>query len=85
MKLQHLTTLAAAIAAIIGISVCGCKKEEPEIWETQLYEHTKIAFVSVRDNNLEIYVMNVDGSNQRRLTNNRGIDVTSSGLLMERR
>ena len=30
----------------------------------------RIAFVSDRDGNLDIYVMDNDGSNQRRLTNN---------------
>ena len=30
----------------------------------------RIAFVSQRDGNPEIYVMNVDGKNQRRLTDN---------------
>ena len=32
----------------------------------------QIAFVSKRDGNAEIYVMDADGGNQRRLTNNRG-------------
>lgn len=31
----------------------------------------QIAFVSNRDGNMEIYVMEVDGGNQRRLTTNR--------------
>jgi TolB protein len=35
---------------------------------------TRIAFWSTRDGNAEIYVANRDGSNVRRLTNNRGID-----------
>jgi Tol biopolymer transport system component len=34
----------------------------------------RIAFVSDRDGNHEIYVMNADGSNQRRLTNNSATD-----------
>jgi dipeptidyl aminopeptidase/acylaminoacyl peptidase len=34
----------------------------------------KIAFVSDRDGNLEIYVMNADGSGQRRLTRDPGVD-----------
>ena len=37
---------------------------------------TRIAFASTRHGNSEIYVMNVDGSNVRRLTNNPAIDVT---------
>jgi Tol biopolymer transport system component len=35
----------------------------------------RIAFVSDRDGNCEIYVMNADGSNQTRLTNNPARDV----------
>src|SRR5207302_1738401 len=35
----------------------------------------KIAFTSDRDGNLEIYVMNPDGSDQVRITNNPGVDV----------
>jgi Tol biopolymer transport system component len=34
----------------------------------------KIAFTSRRDKDYEIYVMNADGSGQRRLTHSRGID-----------
>ena len=34
----------------------------------------KIAFTSNRDGNLEIYVMNDDGTNQRNLTDNPGLD-----------
>ena len=37
---------------------------------------TRIAFSSNRDGNSEIYVMNVDGSGVRRLTNHRAIDTT---------
>jgi len=37
---------------------------------------TRIAFMSARDGNPEIYVMNVDGSNLRRLTNHPENDAT---------
>lgn len=37
---------------------------------------SRIAFSSNRDGNNEIYVMNVDGSGVRRLTNHRAIDTT---------
>ena len=38
----------------------------------------QIAFVSDRNGNLEIYVMNTDGGKQRRLTNNRHDDYSPS-------
>ena len=37
---------------------------------------TRLAFSSTRDGNPEIYVVNRDGSNLRRLTNHPGIDIT---------
>ena len=43
---------------------------EPASLEQKLYKQTKIAFISSRDGNFEIYVMNADGSEQKRLTNN---------------
>lgn len=43
---------------------------EPE-WSP---DSEQIAFMSARDGNLEIYVMNADGSAVRRLTNNPGVD-----------
>jgi hypothetical protein len=78
------TGLVAIVGAMLGVGVYGCKKEEPKKEETsspksvslkeELYEQTKIAFVSNRDGNFEIYVMNADGSKQKRLTNNPGFD-----------
>ena len=38
----------------------------------------RIAFVSTRDGNFEIYVMDADGGNQRNLTNNPGRDISPS-------
>jgi hypothetical protein len=39
---------------------------------------SRIAFDSTRDGNYEIYVMNADGTNQTRLTNNSAIDARAS-------
>src|SRR3989442_5315910 len=39
-----------------------------------LHANGKIAFISDRDGNREIYVMNADGTNQVRLTNNLVVD-----------
>jgi hypothetical protein len=45
----------------------------------------KIAFTSDRDGNREIYVMDADGTNQVRLTNNSVVDDHPPGRPMERR
>ncbi len=59
--------LASAIFAS-----CSDDSTEPE---PPLVEKTlKIAFISSRDGNSEIYVMNADGTEQKRLTNNDGDD-----------
>jgi TolB protein len=61
--------VAAELAAAI-IASCSEKSTEPQPVEKSL----KIAFESDRDGNEEIYVMNRDGTNQKRLTNNPGRD-----------
>ena len=38
------------------------------------FRRTKIAFTSLRDDNIDIYVMDVDGRNQRRVTVNPAMD-----------
>ena len=45
---------------------------------TVVEAQARIAFVSDRDGNAEIYVMDADGDNPRRLTNNRGADNSPS-------
>ena len=37
-------------------------------------DRTKIAFMSFRDDEFEIYIMDADGSHQTRLTNNTAFD-----------
>jgi Tol biopolymer transport system component len=74
--------LFALVSVMIGVDVHGCNTEEPE---GELYEYSKIVFVSERDEkridaflegdaNSEIYVMNADGSEQKRLTNHPAVD-----------
>lgn len=48
--------------------------EKGNNWFPRISRDGKIAFVSDRDGNDEIYVMNIDGSNQTRITNNPGRD-----------
>lgn len=72
MKRQHLIILATLTSVILAISMYGCKKEQPvredsvppkaTSLEDESYKHTKIAFVSNREGNCEIYTMNVDGT-----------------------
>lgn len=63
------------LAILIVVSVLtgyGCKKQQPQVKPNKQY---KIAFVSNRDGNSEIYVMNADGSEQKNLTNVPGWDI----------
>ena len=70
------------ILVIIRISCHSCRPSDPSdpSWSP---DGTKIAFDSYRDGNIEIYVMNADGSNQTRLTNNPGrvLDLSWSPFL----
>ncbi|MBL7152124.1 MAG: PD40 domain-containing protein [Phycisphaerae bacterium] len=50
------------------------ESELPVSRKGKLFKRGKIAFVSRRDGNQEIYIMNTDGSEQRRLTNNPAED-----------
>ena len=47
-------------------------------WPAWSPDGSKIAFASGRDGNAEIYVMNADGTNVVRLTNDPGNDNTSA-------
>ena len=51
----------------------GAKKSKERAEAKKL--KSKIAFVSDRDGNPEIYVMNIDGTNQIRITNNNAYDL----------
>jgi Tol biopolymer transport system component len=60
----------ALLAAALAVS-CSDKSTGPE---PPVEKTLKIAFISSRDGNAEIYVMNADGSNLKRLTHNDGED-----------
>ncbi len=70
MKLQGHLTDKFSIALFLAM----CFLALPLICAAQ----EKIAFVSTRDGNSEIYVMNADGTNQTRLTNNSADDQNPS-------
>ena len=74
--------LVISISMVVVFSLGGCRRaEEPvaeEITDKQEAEEitteSKIAFTSDRDGNMEIYIMNLDGSEQTNLTNNPAED-----------
>ena len=53
---------------------CDTNASTPLPTPSRVLKNTKIAFVSDRDGNYEIYVMDIDGSNLVRLTNNNDYD-----------
>ncbi len=66
-------TESVAVAVLIGLVAVACSTTSTPT--TQLKDSVgQIAFVSNRDGNFEVYVMDTDGSNQTRLTNNPAID-----------
>ncbi len=58
------------LPAILLLLISGCSKEAEN--------SGLIAFQSNRDGNFEIYVMNMDGSGQRRITNSPSNDISPS-------
>lgn len=67
-RLEYILRSAALSLSLFA----GCARSQ------DLYTNTKIAFTSFRDGNGEIYVMNPDGSEKRRLTNNPANDRSPS-------
>jgi len=62
MKAKGIVTILLLGILVLAFTACGGKEEEATLG--------KIAFVSERDGNSEIYVMNADGTGLKRLTNN---------------
>lgn len=68
-----------AVLGALGILLSvGCGHYQEASTKKSGLKHTKIAFVSYRDGNAEIYVMNTDGSGQENLTNNPADDTDPS-------
>jgi Tol biopolymer transport system component len=67
-KIPVACVIAAIAAALLFISVASAQAAFPG-------QNGRIAFVSQRDGNYEIYSMNPDGSDVRRLTNDPGQDL----------
>lgn len=74
-KLLILTLLWPVTLASVWITPAGARPiTSNNMFPQWSYDGTKIAFTSDRDGDPEIYVMNSDGSNPRRLTNAHGRD-----------
>jgi Tol biopolymer transport system component len=83
MKKYLLIIFIVILAISIILSGVSCKKtaesstsdiNEVEITKTEAAVKDKIAFVSGKYGNREIYIMNIDGSEQTRLTDNSADD-----------
>ena len=66
MKRLHLCLLCWTAFTLLCLSICPVSAQAPT--------RPKIVFTTTRDGNAEIYVMNTDGSEQVRLTDNPGVD-----------
>ena len=66
MKYEHFFLSAVVSVSLLSVSICGICAKAPAT--------AKIAFSSWRDGNLDIYLMNPDGSEEMRLTHHRGAD-----------
>ncbi len=88
--MRYLRFVALSLLALAGFVACGdggqpasipgptgtATPTEGAISTAGVPASGKIAFASDRDGNLEIYVMDADGSNVARLTDNPGPDIT---------
>ncbi len=70
MKKSLIQLITITSLALLLCLTLSCKKSSPV--------QTEIAFCSNRDGNWEIYIMNADGSERKRLTNNRADDLYPS-------
>ena len=78
--------MTVVLFTLLCVLICGSLALSPKAQTKTSDEHVtpktvpgrngKIAFTSSRDGNHEIYTMEADGSNQTRLTNNPGYDIS---------
>ena len=72
--ISAVTTVIAFIALASGSSQQTTRNRGPA-WSP---DGTKIAFVSNRDGNVEVYVMGADGSQETNLSNNSAVDAAAA-------
>src|SRR5262245_49179084 len=75
-RILWLTILMLLITGLIGLPSSSARgHSDLQGTATPIGDGSgKIAFVSARDENFEIYAMDADGNNERNLTNKRGND-----------
>jgi TolB protein len=67
----------SSLTALLVLALAGCSGGGGSATRTPTADDTamsRIAFVSKRDGNWEIYVMNADGSDQKNISNHQGFD-----------
>ncbi len=74
--IRKLTTIFLVLLGLLTFGVCSCDSNNKGASSTLPLE--KIAFLSGRDGNSEIYIMSSDGSNQVNLSNNSDDDGSAS-------
>lgn len=72
-RLINRITLYILSLSLLAGSYISCSKDRVSS-NDDLESRTQIVFTSTRDGNYEIYVMDADGTNQTRLTNNPAFD-----------
>lgn len=73
---KYLTSLAMAILLTGTFSIISIFNVNSESFAYDSYPSGKIVFASSRDGNFEIYTMDLDGTNEERLTNNPANDTS---------
>ena len=71
MKSNIMNILSTSVHVVLALTILGATNFEAT---ARLRANGKIAFTSDRDGNKEIYLMDADGTNQKRLTDNNFVD-----------
>lgn len=71
--------MKSLILPLFCLLICSCGNQKESTTDSSISEPTgQIAFTSNRGGNNDIYLMNIDGSNIRNITNNPALDYGAS-------
>ena len=70
--------MKSTLLLLLIVPVIAFVMDLPLLSQDLTYSKTKIAYTSMVDGNFDIYVMNADGSEKKRLTNNPAVDIAPS-------